>query len=59
MNETPKNEEIKGMPPGVCFPWEQKVGELGPIAGNPEIIKKEWEKLDVFAYLYLWYWVHR
>ncbi|MEW6424155.1 MAG: hypothetical protein AB1523_05320 [Bacillota bacterium] len=59
MTETTKTEEFKGMPPGVCFPWDQKVSESGSIAGNPDIIKKEWEKLDVFAYLYLWWWVHR
>ena len=59
MTETAKKEEFKGMPPGVCFPWEQKAKEMGPLAGNAEIIKKEWEKLDMFAYLYLWWWVHR
>ncbi|WP_227762743.1 hypothetical protein [Zhaonella formicivorans] len=59
MTEMPKKEELKGMPPGVCIPWEQKLKEFAPIAGNPEIIKNEWEKLDTFAYIYLWYWVHR
>ncbi|MEW6662620.1 MAG: hypothetical protein ACOY9Y_15130 [Bacillota bacterium] len=59
MTEMPKKEEIKRLPPGVCVPWEEKAIEFGPIAGNPEIVKKEWEKLDVFAYLYLWWWVHR
>ncbi|MGB9904592.1 MAG: hypothetical protein ACPLQO_07995 [Desulfotomaculales bacterium] len=59
MTETAKKENTGGMPPGVCFPWEQKAKEMGPLAGNEEMIKKEWEKLDMFAYLYLWWWVHR
>lgn len=59
MTENLKKEELKGMPPGVGVPWEQKVNEMEPIMGNAEIIKNEWEKLDAFAYLYLWWWVHR
>lgn len=59
MTDMPKKEETKGNPPGVCIPWEQKVKEFGQFVGNPEGVKKEWEKLDAFAYMYLWYWVHR
>lgn len=59
MTETQRNEN-KSLPPGVCLPWEQKVAEaVGPIAGNPDILKKEWEQLDAFAYIYLWSWVQR
>lgn len=49
----------KGFPPGVCVPWEEKLKDLGEILGNEEIIKSEWEKLDAFAYIYLWWWVQR
>ena len=45
--------------PGVCLPWAEQVERMGEIKGDPEIIKTEWEKLDVSAYMYLWYWVHR
>lgn len=51
--------ETKGMEPGVCVPWDQKLKEFGKILGNPEIVKKEWEQLDAMAYAYLWFWVHR
>ena len=60
MTETQKNQNPNNLPPGVCVPWEQKVAEAaGPIAGNPDILKKEWEQLDAFAYIYLRSWVHR
>ena len=59
MSESLKKEQLKGLPPGVCLPWEKKASETGPIAGNEEILKNEWEKLDTFAYIYLWWWVHR
>ncbi|MGB9792545.1 MAG: hypothetical protein ACPLTR_08225 [Thermacetogeniaceae bacterium] len=54
-----EERENKGFPPGVCVPWEEKLKELGTILGNEEIIKSEWEKLDAFAYIYLWWWVQR
>ena len=52
-------DELTGMPPGVCVPWTDKVKEYGEIAGNAEMLKTEWEKLDAAAYVYLWWWVHR
>lgn len=54
-----KIDDFKNLSPGVCLPWEEKLKELGEIKGNAEILKGEWEKLDAFAYLYLWWWVHR
>lgn len=54
-----KPNTFKNLPPGVCFPWEQKAEELGEIKGDEEIIKREWEKLDTFAYMFLWWWVQR
>lgn len=50
---------FQNLPPGVCLPWEEKLKDLGEIKGDAEMIKREWEKLDLFAYLYLWYWVQR
>ena len=40
--------------PGVCFPWEQKVRELPPITGSPELVRKIWEDVDAFGSLYIW-----
>jgi len=45
--------------PGVCVPWEVKMEEFGTFPGNEEIAKKEWEKLDDFAYNYIWFWAQR
>jgi hypothetical protein len=54
------NEGVKSqVPPGVCLPWAEQAERIGEIKGDAGIIKSEWEKLDVFAYLYLWFWVHR
>lgn len=54
------NETTKApMAPGVCIPWTEQLERMGRIKGNSEIVKSEWEQLDMFAYLYLWYWVHR
>lgn len=58
MSEANKNNGIERMNPGVCFPWEEKKKEI-TFTGKEEILKNEWEKLDMMAYLYLWYWVHR
>ncbi len=53
------NNTFPNLPPGVCVPWEEKTKDLAEIKGDPEIIKKEWEQLEAFAYMYLWWWVHR
>jgi len=45
--------------PGTCVPWKIKKEELEEINGNEEIVKKEWEKLDEFAYNFIWFWVQR
>lgn len=54
------NEIVKSqLPPGVCLPWAEQLEKIGEIKGDAGIIKGEWEQLDMFAYLYLWFWVHR
>lgn len=45
--------------PGTCIPWRIKKEELGELPGNEEIVKKEWEKLEAFAYSFIWFWVQR
>ncbi|GEA17297.1 hypothetical protein [Moorella sp. E306M] len=45
--------------PGTCVPWRIKKEEFGDLLGNEEIVKGEWEKLDTFAYAFIWFWVQR
>ncbi|WP_258360347.1 hypothetical protein [Moorella sulfitireducens (nom. illeg.)] len=46
-------------PAGTCVPWQVKKEEFGQLAGNEEIVKQEWEKLDGLAYAFIWFWVQR
>lgn len=57
--ETLSKNTFQGLPPGVCVPWKQKEKEFGEIKGDSAIIKKEWEQLEAFAYMYIWGWVQR
>ncbi len=41
--------------PGVCFPWEEKLKELPPIAGDELLARKVWEDVDRLAYTYIWH----
>ena len=59
MTTETKKTDTKGMAPGVCVPWEEKLKDFTEIAGDAEMVKNEWEKLDAFAYVYVWWWVHR
>jgi len=59
MSEEKEKGAAAPMPPGVCIPWAEQLEKMGEIKGDAGIIKSEWEHLDMFAYLYLWYWVHR
>ncbi|HHW08058.1 MAG TPA: hypothetical protein GXX34_11130 [Clostridia bacterium] len=45
--------------PGVTVPWEEFAKKMEPFTGDVELIKSNWEKVDAFAYLYLWWWVQR
>jgi len=59
MTKDVKESSKTQIAPGVCLPWAEQVERIGEIKGDPEIIKSEWENLDTFAYMYLWFWVHR
>jgi hypothetical protein len=45
--------------PNTCVPWEVKKEEFGEFPGNEEVVKKEWENLESFAYNFIWFWVQR
>jgi methoxylated aromatic compound---corrinoid protein Co-methyltransferase len=41
--------------PGICFPFEEKLKEMPPILGDPEIVRAVWDDLEGFGYLYIWH----
>jgi hypothetical protein len=41
--------------PGVCIPWDEKVRELPPICGDPNIPHRVWNDIEGLAYLYIWH----
>jgi len=47
----PKNIKRR---PGVCVPWEEKMKELPPIKGDPDLVRKIWEDYDALGYVYIW-----
>lgn len=47
--------EKKMRPPGVCFPWEEKLKELPPIPGDAELARRVWQDIDGLAYTYIWH----
>jgi len=40
--------------PGVCYPWENKVKELSPIEGKPELVQRIWQNIDGLGNMYIW-----
>ena len=38
-------------------PWEQKLGELGGVQGDPDLIKEPWGRLESLAHVWVWQWV--
>ena len=40
--------------PGVCIPWHEKLKELPKIQGNEQLVRRVWEDVDEFAYVYIW-----
>lgn len=47
-SKTPKKE------PGVCVPWEEKRQEFPEISGDESLVKRVWEDVDAFGYMYIW-----
>lgn len=45
------------IPAGVCIPWAEKLKELPPISGDPQLCQKIWQDVDALAYLYIWHLV--
>jgi uroporphyrinogen-III decarboxylase len=41
--------------PGICFPWEEKLKDLPPCIGNPDIPRRIWEDIEGLAYMYIWH----
>jgi uroporphyrinogen-III decarboxylase len=41
-------------PPGTCLPWAEKVKELPPITGDPELIRRVWEQVDSLGNTFIW-----
>jgi hypothetical protein len=50
MNDEPKVNR----PPGTCVPWEEKRGELAKISGDENLVRRVWEDVDAFGYMYIW-----
>jgi len=40
--------------PQVCASVEEKAKELPPISGNPDLVRRVWEQVDVLGNDYIW-----
>jgi len=40
--------------PGTCQPWEEKLGDLPPLSGDRELVRRIWEEVDSHAYNFIW-----
>lgn len=49
---TPKDLE----PRRVLTPWDVKKSEMGEIAGDEALLKKNWEQLEAMAHTFMWQW---
>jgi len=54
MSEEPRPEQLE-RPPGVCIPWQEKLGELPEIKGDRELVQRVWEDVDALGYVYIWH----
>jgi uroporphyrinogen-III decarboxylase len=43
------------VPPGICFPFEEKRMELPPISGDVKLVRDVWDNIEGLAYLYIWH----
>jgi len=40
--------------PGSCIPWSEKKKEIPSISGDEELLKRIWEDVDYFGYMFIW-----
>ena len=40
--------------PGACLRWEEKLRDLPPLTGQPELVRQVWEEVDSHAYNFIW-----
>jgi uroporphyrinogen-III decarboxylase len=43
------------VPPGICFPFEEKLKEMPPISGDVRLVREVWDDIEGLAYLYIWH----
>jgi len=41
-------------PPGACIPWEEKRRDFPQITGDEQLVKRVWEEVEAFGYMYIW-----
>ena len=51
MNQAPQTKR----PPGTTIPWEEKLEEMPPITGDPELFERVWKQTDSLGYLYIYF----
>lgn len=49
-----QEETARTRKPGVCIPWEEKRGEIGPVQGDEQVFQCVWEDVDALANMYIW-----
>jgi hypothetical protein len=47
------DEKVK-VRPGVLIPWEVREKEYEKIMGDKEILKQEWENIEIIANRFIW-----
>lgn len=45
------------VPPGVCVPFAEKRRELPELPGDERIVRRVWDEVEGFGYLYIWHLV--
>ncbi|HNQ21766.1 MAG TPA: uroporphyrinogen decarboxylase family protein [Phycisphaerae bacterium] len=41
--------------PGVCVPWAEKAGDLPPLSGDPDLVRRIWEDIDDLGHTFIWH----
>ena len=44
-----------GPRPGTCLPWEDKLRQIPALSGDPALLRRVWEEVDFFGYLFIWH----